>query len=322
MIGLLFCGKTFAQQQKCTVEVPAIVTLPNASLIEQLGVSSFVARDKDREISIKSVKVDRGPRRILFVVETGKRIPEAARKLEAAIILEVLANGRPEDSFGLLIARGPRKELPFSTDKGPLFAAVHEIEAGVKGKSQDAGVLDTIFAGIQMFQTQQSGDTILALTMGIERDHKIGYGKVRDALTRAHIRVFGYQLGEVIGGYYSAGIGMGPRGQFIPTASVDPNLENFFALCLNTGGLAAEENAEGDPQKTYTLTDERLRTVRDVSLQEYKAIVEFYRLQIAGPVNDLEIDLAEPVRKQLPEAKVSFARAQEECSAPASPPSQ
>ena len=75
----------------------------------------------------------------------------------------------------------------------------------------------------------------------------------------------------------------------------------------------ALENAEGDPQKEYHLTDERLHAIRHAAQQEYKAIVEFYRIQVEGPAKDSEIDLADSLRRELPKAEVIYPRDSQSC---------
>lgn len=47
----------------------------------------------------------------------------------------------------------------------------------------------------------------------------------------------------------------------------------------------------------------------------YKAITEYYLLELDSPSQDLVIDLAGPIRKQLPNAIVLYPRILPDCSA-------
>jgi hypothetical protein len=315
----MICVGAWAQEPTCRVELPVLVILPDGALVQRLGPEGFVGRNMKGPVPLESVETERGARRILFVVETGKHVPEAARKIEAAVISEILSKASPEDAFGLLTTHGPRKEIRFQESREALQAAVNEIEEGMKGKNQEDGVLDSLFEGADWFQPGRTGDAIVVLTMGIEKNHQVSFVKVRDRLAGAGIRLFGLQLGMLISGYIQGGIGMGPGGQMIPTASISANQESLFALSMDTGGFASLENAEGDPQKRYKLTGERLRGVRYIALQEYKAVVEYYRIRVQSPPKETVLDLADPIRKQLPQAMVIYPKSTLMCPQGANP---
>ncbi len=289
------------------------MALPDASLVRGLAVNDFFAHGKKGPAKIVSVSTDRSPRQILFVVETGKQVPPDARKVQAEMLTEIFKNARIEDSFALLTTRGPKREIRFGASKETLSSAVSEIRIGVTGKQEDSGVLDTVLDGIDWFQEHKEGDAVFVLAMGIESSHRASFSKVRDSLVSSDVHLFGVQLGPFIGGFYQMGMAIS-FGQTFPTAWIDPNLENMFALSRYTGGFAAIENTEGDPQKQYHLTDERLHQIRYVARQQYKAITEFYKIQIQGYSKDLQIDLSEKVRKQLPQAQVSYPRNLQNCS--------
>jgi hypothetical protein len=312
------CAGLFAQEpRRCSVEIPAIVALPDATLVQRMGSDGFVVYSGPAKI--EGVSSDRGTRRILFVVETGKQIPPIVRKLEAEIVAEILKNARPEDSFALLTAHGPRREVRFGASKETFRSTVEEIGIGATGKNEGTGVLDAIFEGINWFQPHNTGDAVLVLTMGIESSHQVSFAKTRDGIAKAGIHLFGFQLGPFIEGYGQIGLGTGPFGQPTITGWIDPNRENLFALSRYAGGFVVLENAEGDPWKEYDLTDQRLHAIRHAAQQEYKAIVEFYKIQLAGSPKDLEIGLADSIRKQLPQAEVIHPRNDQSCLEASSP---
>jgi hypothetical protein len=344
---LLLPAAASAQESSCTLELSALVKLPNASLVQRLGVDGFAASSKKGPVRIESVETDHGPRRILFVVENGKDVPAPARKIEAAILSEILSNARAEDSFALLTTKELRKEIRFDTGMEALQVAVKEIETSVPDKSKEAAVLDTVLQAIDWFQPCRAGDAIFVLTMGMESSHPTRYSKVWEALGNAHIRLFGVQLGEaeffvkthgpvsVIGmstpGQLSADIipggpvtiDMSQNGRVVTEIATVPReviLENLFSLSRGTGGFAGLVNLQGEPWKKYKLTDDRLRAIRYIGLQEYKAMEEYYRIRIQRPPQRLFLDLAPAIRQQVPEARVIYAKSALDCSPGSTPP--
>ena len=310
IMWLVACGAAAGQEQPCTVDIPTVVVMPDYGLVRKLGPEAFVAHDKHRPIRVESVETYRGSRRVLFIVDTAKSNPAEVRKIEAEVISEILESGGTENSFALLTARGPRKEIHFGAAKEDLSAAVHEIEKGTSGKNQNGGVLDAILEGIDWFQPRREGDAIVALTTGIESNNIAGYGRVRDSLLKAHLRLFGFQAGPIFGGYYHPGLTVG---QF-PTPWFEPNRESLFALTRDTGGFAGWENAGGDPFKDYRLTDDRLRAVKRVGSQLYKAIAEYYGVRLNHPADNFVLELADSVRKDFPQAKVMYPRKFQDCT--------
>jgi hypothetical protein len=294
--------------------VPVLVVLPDYSLVRDLGRESFVARDKHGAVHIDAVETHRGPRRLLFVVETGKQLSPEARKVEAEAISEILKRGSAEDRFALLTSRGPRRELHFGASKEKLAEAIHEIEVDTGGKNQDGGIRDTILEAIREFQPGQDGDAIVAVTTGIEKDSNASYQKVRESLIKAHIRLFGVQIGAYFAGYFGTGM-VGSRYLSSWTAS---NQESLFALTEQTGGFVIWENTEG-PLKEYRLTEERLHAVRYMSSQLYKAVSEYYGVNLKHPPDGLVLDLVDDIRKDLPKAKVIYQTKLPDCTIPSLP---
>lgn len=311
---LLVCTNGSAEQPPCDAELPVNVVLPDASLVRGLGPENFVARTKREPLRIGSFTTDTGPRRILFVVETGKQLPEAARTVEAAVLSHILSIARPEDSFALLTARGPRREVRFGSNRDAVNASVHELGEAPRGKNQENGVLDALLEGAEWFQEARPGDAIIVMTMGIESAHKASYSKVRTALAAQRIRLFGFQLGQKIAGFYQTAVAPGIWGQFSVQAFVSPNEENVFALSFESGGFVCNENTGGDPWRQYKLTEERLEIVKILGQQMHKAATNYYSLRAEFPRRNYVIDLADPMKQKLPQAMVTYPRRLPDCA--------
>ena len=82
---MLCCPVTLAKDPACQVDIPVGVVLPSGGVVNRLTAAAFVAHSKD-EPNIQSLNPDDGPRRIVFVVETGRQNRPVVREIDAAII--------------------------------------------------------------------------------------------------------------------------------------------------------------------------------------------------------------------------------------------
>jgi hypothetical protein len=312
-LSILFLGPSTsgllsAQESSCKITVPMTVYLPNGTLVRKLEMNQFVIKSKTAAPPIDSLTVDNGPRRIVFVVETGKHVSETVRKIEANVIAKILSDMRPEDSVALITSHGPLKEFRFSENRDNLTKAVGELANVPQGRNQSTGVLDSIQVAATWLAPHRQGDAIIVLTLGIEHfQSKAAFSKVRDSLTANGVRLFGFQFGEIVAGTYGVGVAPLPGGPgFIPSAYVTPNRESLNSLSIQTGGLVFIEPTD-DPLRTYKLTPERLAVLENAGKQVYKAIREYYVLTLASR-DSFEIDVSELVRAKIPNIAVTYPR--------------
>jgi len=229
---LLLLGSTgFAQQTTCTVPVtvvaPALSERPKFVLdltstpqsrdlpwmkpflvdslsaqvdavpvpVTNLGADAFVVQEQGQPVPIRSVTTAVGPRRIVFVAENGKEMPAPAREIEAAVITDILAKARQEDSFALLTARGPRVALGFGSSREAIGTAAeglaNEPHGGLDGESSLAAVMEAT----TWLEPSQPGDTIYLLVLRLDKRFDISFAKVRDVVASSRVRVVGFQLG-------------------------------------------------------------------------------------------------------------------------------
>jgi hypothetical protein len=308
LLLLSLCRAGLAQQSPCKIEIPVTVMLPDGSLVEKLGIDGFVAHNKQTAVPIQSLTADVGARRIVFVVENGKHVTEAARKIEAVVISDILANAREIDSFALLTSNGPRREYILGSSRDSLTVALKELDKPTQGKSRPYEVLEAVLQAVSWFQQPQPGDSIMLMTMGTESDRTTSFSKLEATLAAARIRLFGFHLGKKIAGYFDDSLMVGPRGMVSTSGGINPNRENLFALSAHSAGFALAEDTTGEPWHEYKLTDKRLQEVTDLAWQMYKAITGYYRIQFEAPMKNLDLDLSDKIRKQLPRAKVIYPR--------------
>ena len=279
--------------------------------VTNLSADAFIARDKKGPIRVLSATYDRGPHRIIFVAENSK-MPVAARRIETAVISHVLSKARPEDSFALLTARGPRVELHFGSSREAMQTAAEQLENPPQGKPGKAGVLDALLEATTWFQPPRAGDSIFVLALNAESKHHASFSEVRAALAIGHIRVFACELGQISqpnpenlqstsfdGGYSST--------TYIPVG----NAYHLVALSNGSGGFAHGEDAE---RRDHTLSDGRLRLLQYVAEMMYKAATEHYLVGLDSTSPNLSISLASSVLGGAPGVTVSYPTFLPPCS--------
>jgi hypothetical protein len=267
-------------------------------LLRALQAKAFVAQNGKQPLRIQAVTTDRSARRIIFVVENGKRVNADARKLESGAIADILSKARPEDTFGLLTARGPRISLPLGSSLDALRAASEQI-AALEPADSGKGVLDSVLEASTWFQPPQPGDSIFLMTLHVEGGNHVSFSKVQAALGTARIRVFGFMLGP----YYTV--------DWKDTnTSFAWYYPKTYALTGASGGLGGQAPPWGT---SYSLTKVR-DEVRDQAEMMYNAVTEYYLLQFDSAPHDVTIDLAPQIRDQQPLARVLYPRCLPPCS--------
>ena len=285
------------------ISMPEVFGVAGWSLARNIPPDGFIALEKSRPIPIMSVTVDRGPRRIVFVAENAQKMPDAARKIEAAVITHILSRARPEDSFALLTARGPRLELRFGSSPEAMRATAEGLANPPQVKAPGQGALDAVLEAVGWLQPPQSGDSVFVMTMGLEGKHRAKFSKVREAVATGRLRVFAMELG--------AGV---PPEVANPGVVPEPGpYPQTLTLSRGSGGAAAWEVTT---RKDYMLTDDRLKQLIESGGQMYNAMTEFYLLRLDSIGPHLTIGLAPRVRDQLKVAMVLHPWYAPECSDP------
>lgn len=224
-------------------EAGVISTIPTveADPVPNLTSDDFVVETDHHPVRVLSTSFDSGPHRIAFVVENGKQMSKAARGIEVAVISSILAKARPEDSFALLTARGPRVELRFGSSRDAIQKAVEELGNPPQNMPSGHGVLDALLEVTNWFQPSQPGDSILVMTLRLENKHKASFSTVRTALATHRIRVFGFQLfrmyaetGNLIGG----GCSYISDSYTCSTSIDDGPYDQLLLLIADTGGVS------------------------------------------------------------------------------------
>jgi hypothetical protein len=296
-----------AQQSACKgVEIPVSVFSVSGDVFRGLAAEDFVGRTQKKPVGVKSLSYDDGPRRILLVVDTNRKLNADTRRAEEEMIASILSAARPEDSFALLPARGPGREISFTVERPPITKALSQ---PAEKSAKEPGVLDAVMAGIEEFGAPQNGDAIVVMAADLEGNHKANAKLVAKALEEHHIRMFGLALGpvatknSVAGGSMTSTTSQGLAwttpgvGDFV----YETGDEHFFELTANSGGLVFAV-MNGNPQRSYNLSDERLLlSVRQKAKAVAKLIAAYYRVEVEPPASghqeSWDLDISENIRK-------------------------
>ncbi len=312
--SLLLSSQTpFASELKdtaCTVSLPSNVVVPDGRLIRGLNASQFVAQAKHGSATVIAATEDSEPRRILLVLETGRHVPERVRAAEYNIVADMLSEARSEDAFGLLTARGPKKELRFGQSRDAILAAVKELQTDTHSKGSSSGVLDTLMAAAVWFAQPKPGDAILLMSMGFESKHDASFKQVYKQLTDRRVRVFSLLLGTRLAGTISGGMISFTPGQsgWIMTPNYYPNREDEGALSWGSGGYSVQVDIVGSGQWEQRLTTEKLEALKTAASRMQSAITEYYRLDLNSPQAQITLGLTPDVKNKVHDAVVIYPR--------------
>jgi hypothetical protein len=300
---------SFSQQTACkSVEIPVGVISVSGNVFRGLAPEDFIGHLQKKQVAVKALTYDDGPRRVLLVVDTSKKLSADTRKAETEMIQVLLAEAQPADTYGIMAARGPGQDVKFTADHGAITQALNQAGDGKRGK--DSGVLDTVMVGIEWFGAPQPGDAIVVIAADLEGNHKTNAKLVAKALETNHIRMFGLALGpvqtksSVAGGTMTSTISQGLAyttpgvGDFV----YDTGDEHFFPLTTNSGGLVFGA-INGDARHSYKIDDPRvLQSVRQKARSVAKMISAYYRMQIESPQishpEDLSLEINGAIQKQ------------------------
>jgi hypothetical protein len=300
---------SFSQQAACkSVEIPVGVISASGNVFRGLAAEDFTGHLQKKPIAVKALTYDDGPRRVLLVVDTSKKLSADTRKAETEMIQVLLAEAQPADTFGIMAARGPGQDVKFTADHAAITQALNQAGDGRRGK--DSGVLDTVMVGIEWFGPPQPGDAIVVIAADLEGNHRSNAKLVAKALEDNHIRMFGLALGpvqtksSVAGGMATSTISQGLAyttpgvGDFV----YDTGDEHFFPLTANSGGLVMSV-MNGSSRRSYNMSDPRLlQEVRQKARSVSKMISAYYRMQIEPPQishpEDWSLEINGAIQKQ------------------------
>lgn len=263
VFSLCLTGVGVSQQASCSAEFPVSVVNPSLESFRGLSAADFSAHAAKIAVPIKSITFDDGPRRVLFVVETGKKINSNSRKAEIQMVEAIVGDARPGDSFALIATHGQNRIAKFGSDRAKLIDALGQ-EWG-SGKEQGTGVLDAIMEGIEFFGQPATGDAIVVIAAELQGNRKTNPKAVAKALEEHHLRMLGLALGPVATRSLVAGgtmtsttsQGLAYTTPLVGGTVYDAGDEDFYPLTVQSGGLVM--GVLGGEKQAYNLDDPKVK---------------------------------------------------------------
>lgn len=317
LVSVLGTSIAWAQSGSCRVDLPVGIIGADGSLLEGLTTRDLTVYLHKKSLAVESIGSEEGPRRILFILDTSRRLPPEARKAETMLISFILSKARPVDSFALLTARGALRRVRFEEGREALVKTIQELATDPKEPAKGHNILDTMMEGIQWFGPPQAGDAIFLMADHLEetndpnqyQSHQLShtgplqgvgtdrgpsfepssqakFGTVFQALSDHRLRVFGLQLGgiktnDALFGVYHA------------------NDENLTGITSGTGGYTVLDPV--DPFGAYVLSEAHTRNLQQKVFQLYGAIAKYYILHVNAPTplqrETWKMELASDLRK-------------------------
>jgi len=252
-----------AQSESCkTTEVPVGVVNANGETYVGLNASLFTGRAGKVAVPVKSMTYDDGPRRIVLIVDQGKKVNADAHKAQQDMLAALLGSARTEDSFALITARGSSQVVKFGEERSALTAAVNSEGTGSHGK--DLGVMDAILQAIDMFGEGKQGDSIIVMAYDLEGNHGANAKRVAQSIGRASRAAVGLALGPVstknvaTSGQATTAWGLATASSALGDVVYDTGDDNFYPLTRNSGGLVVAV-LNYDPKKNFSMKDPALQ---------------------------------------------------------------
>ncbi len=293
----------------------------NGGVIRGLRANNLlVTLSSGNHVPIGSLTYDAGPRRIVFVIDAPGALPSDARKAEAEIAANILDHARSIDSFALITARGPAREVKFDQGVSAVKAALQDLSGDPKGKSSGLGTLDAVERGIEWLGSPRPGDAIFMLVMDSQDNRKATLKKVAEDLEDHHIRLFSIALGYVNqknptkSNQTITDHGLALTEPLVGEIVYENGDQDLSPLTLNSGGYLYGENAT-DPHRVFKLA-ERGPRLQQVGMQFYQLIAEVYfmKINLPGRVSNWTVGLSEGGREQWTPVWSVYPRAVNRCS--------
>ncbi|HSM86441.1 MAG TPA: hypothetical protein VLT16_09835 [Candidatus Limnocylindrales bacterium] len=317
IVAFAGAGVAVAQDPVCsTSEFPVGIINARGESFRGLAPVDLSGHTGRKQVTLKSMTYDDGPRRIVLVVDASKKLSEDSRKAERTMVESILAAARPQDSFALVTARGTPRVVNFGADHDAILEAVPQDSTS---KAPKSGALDAVMQALGMFGASKPGDAIILLAAGLEGNRTTDTKKTAKALAEHHVRLFGLALGPISTRNVTAG-GMATSTVSTGLALVTPGIgllvydtgdEDFNPLTVNSGGMVVPA-MNADPQRSYKMDPQLANQLKLQARIVYNMITSFYRVSVEIPhhSNDepWQLQINDDVRKSVPQMWLLYPR--------------
>lgn len=312
LFALLALSVAAHAQSACSVEVVAGLTTTDGRLVRATAGSDFALSAKgSTAVRLEGISLDQTPRRIVFVVQRGGEMNDAARTITTEVLTRILGRTRPEDRFGLVTTGPASTDIPVGTEPTKLLDQARAL-ISEKPTGRPTSMLDGVQHALELLGESHPGDAVYVFAAHDEFEDGKKFDRIFDELLARKTRVFGFLFNYVMAGTIST---MYTGWEF--STAMWSNEVDLNHLAWATGGSLIVENTQGRFHG-YNVPPERMQQLTQVGYQLYGSIVEIHRLRLARSGNPKSVDwnlkITDEFRKSHPTAVVLYPRKLPACS--------
>ncbi|HEY6969515.1 MAG TPA: hypothetical protein VJA94_09940 [Candidatus Angelobacter sp.] len=321
VLCLVLTANSTAEQPSCA-DVAVNVIQSTGVPIQGLTAVDFSAEIKKQSAPIQSVSPDSSPRRVLVILDATRDLSTEGRSAEEIFAAGLIESLQPEDSLGLLTARGAVREVKFGADRTRLRQA---LDSGANEQDKGKlGVLDAVAEGITWFGEPRLGDTIVLMAMDLGDNHKTNLKLVSKMLEEHRIRLFGVAFGhlllmnQTLSTQSMGREGFGQVRQGLPFSGPAGDAD-FLPLSVNSGGYIVAEDTASKRQE-FKVTDAKKQELQRTATAMAAIIDKVYAVRLqTSPGTHSEswaLSLSHAKVQELPGARVLYPHDLTSCSQP------
>jgi Mg-chelatase subunit ChlD len=252
--------------------VPVNVLTAKGETVTGLTPENFKASFHRKPVKIVSVTEDKGPRRVLIVLDSSGSMIAHRREWQVyvGVARDLTRLLPPDGSIGLVVFTSKiEKYIPLTRDRAEIQKELAWLQAGTEKFEGKTSLWDTVSVASSEFDAPQEGDAIYAITDGGDNTSKTRLNQLREILSEKRIRLFMFSK------------------QTLPDEDISTEhvgLMNIQDLADSTGGHAVRihPNAQEDVPK---LTDKSGKATPEgaLVLRQFGEIFTFNRVEIELP---------------------------------------
>lgn len=315
--GLALCANApvHAQDSPCRPSVAATVVTQDYRVVRGLQKSHFQA-DLGKGNAAIAVAPDTAPRRIVVLLDVGRKVTNDAWKLAITLVERVVANARPEDAFALLTFGGPEVAVPFGQPRDAVLSRLAALVADrPKPALEGSRGYDAALRALQELGAPQFGDAIFMVAGGADTHSRATLGRTLAALQANGARLFGFTLTRF------TALSVGPI-ESEERLQTDQGTRDLARLATESGGVLFAENTTPF-NRPFVITEAKLESLHTLAWRMYSQIADVYRIEFADGLRESvgrwKLQVADDIRNKVPGVAVQYPSRLSPCPAPTAP---
>lgn len=267
-------SRAYAQQRAMgACDVPLVVTNFDNVLLKYLGPRDLLVRLGAVPITLDTISVDGGPKRVALILDPSKNVPEDEWKLEIEMGVKFVGHARPDDKFVFLLV-GTEVSTGAYLSPTDVEEQLRKL-ASSRPPSPDSSerIYDALITAANRLDPPKFGDSLFLFGHHEDVDSKTDPNRLLEVILKNNLRFFGMSFADPLRG------------------KVPPNFDPNKPLPANLGPTTLEKMSSA--------------TGNYFSFHSVQALDHpGQRLLFEGFLGDLYARIAEPYRLRIPMSSV------------------